>query len=124
VTMAGKSRIVSSIPGYDVIWDIAADGRLLRSHVSISAGQMVVSPSNGPERNVSALTWANVGALSAFTDSGISPDYTVFFRRLDGSAAVEIGEGQGIGCIPDAKYAIAFLPSQPSKLRIRLGPGK
>jgi eukaryotic-like serine/threonine-protein kinase len=124
VTMAGKSRSVSNIPGYDVVWDIAADGRLLRSHESISAVQIVASPSSGPERDVSALTWASYGALSSdaktvvFTESGVGPDYVVFFRRLDGSAAVEIGEGQGIGATPDAKYAIAFLPSQPTKLRI------
>jgi eukaryotic-like serine/threonine-protein kinase len=34
------------------------------------------------------------------------------------SAAVEIGEGQAIGVTPDGKYAIAFLPSQPTKLRV------
>lgn len=124
ITITGKSRIVSNVPGYDVVWDIAADGRLLRSNERINAAQIVASPSSGPERDVSALTWASYGALSAdaktvvFTESGVAPDYVVFFRRLDGSAAVELGDGQAIGCTPDAKYAIAFLPSQPTKLRI------
>jgi hypothetical protein len=31
---------------------------------------------------------------------------------------VEIGDGQAIGVTPDGKYAIAFLPSQPTKLRV------
>lgn len=31
---------------------------------------------------------------------------------------MEIGEGQAIGITPDGKYAIAFLPSQPSMLRV------
>jgi len=126
VTLAGKSRVVSHFRGYDVVWDIAADGRLLMSAESIDAAQIVASPANAPERDVSALGYATYGALSAdgksivFGESGkaASRDYLVFFQRLDGSAAVEIGEGQAIGVTPDGKYAIAFLPSQPTKLRV------
>jgi Tol biopolymer transport system component len=126
VTPAGKSRVVSHFPGYNAVWDIAADGRLLMSDESIDAIQMVASPANSPEHNVSALGYATYGALSAdgksivFGESGKAAghDYMVFFRRLDGSAAVEIGEGQAIGVTPDGKYAIAFLPSQPTKLRV------
>ena len=126
VTPAGKSRVVSHVPGYSVVWDIAADGRLLMSNESISAAQMVASPPSAPERDVSAMGWATYGALSAdgrtilFGESGYATggDYLVFFRRLDGSEAVEIGEGQAIGVTPDGKYAIAFLPRQPTKLRV------
>jgi eukaryotic-like serine/threonine-protein kinase len=126
VTPAGKSRVVSRFPGYSVVWDIAADGRMLLSNESINAAQMVASPPNAPERDVSAMGWATYGALSAdgktvlFGEEGYATggDYLVFFRRLDGSAAVEIGEGSAIGVTPDGKYAIAFLPSQPTKLRV------
>ena len=126
VTPGGKSRVVSQSHGYNVVWDIAADGRLLMSEDSINAAQIVASPANGPERDVSALAYATYGALSddgksiVFGESGKAAgrDYLVFFRRLDGSAAVEIGEGQAIGVTPDGKYAIAFLPSQPTKLRV------
>ena len=121
VTPAGKSRVVSNFPGYSAVWDIAANGRVLISDESIEAAQMVASPANAPERDASALGWASYGALSAdgksvaFGEFGSTAgnDYLVFFRRLDGSAAVEIGEGQAIGVTPDGKYAIAFLPSQP-----------
>jgi hypothetical protein len=44
---------------------IAADGRLLMSDESIDAAQMVASPANSPEREVSALGYATYGALSA-----------------------------------------------------------
>jgi len=126
VTPAGKSRVVFQIPGYSEVWDMAADGRLLLSQQTIRGAQMVASPPNTPERDVSALGWAAYGALStdgksiAFNEAGseAGQDYLVFFRRLDGSEAVEIGEGQSIGITPDGKYAIAFLPSQPSKLRV------
>jgi Tol biopolymer transport system component len=126
VTLSGKSRMVFMVPGYSVVWDVAADGRLLMSNESISGAQMVASPSNSPERDVSALGWGTYGVLSAdgktvvFGEVGPASgnDYLVFFRRLDGSAAVEIGEGSCIGATPDGRYAIAFLPSQPTKLRI------
>jgi eukaryotic-like serine/threonine-protein kinase len=126
VTPSGKSKRVFNVPGYSVVWDIAADGRLLLSHESISGAQMVASPASAPERDVSMLGWATYGALSAdgkiivFGEVGTASgrDYLVFFRRLDGSAAVEIGEGSCIGATPDGRYAIAFLPSQPTKLRI------
>jgi eukaryotic-like serine/threonine-protein kinase len=126
VTPAGKSRVVFQVPGYSDLWDIAEDGRLLMSQYIIGAAQMVASPPNAPERDVSALGWAADGALSAdgksiaFSEVGgaAGKDYLVFFRRLDGSEAVEIGEGQAIGITPDGKYVIAFLPSQPSKLRV------
>jgi len=126
VTTSGKSRIVFNVPGYSVVWDIAADGRLLLSHESISGAQMVASPTSTPERDVSVLGWATYGALSAdgkiivFGEVGTAAgdDYLVFFRHLDGSAAAEIGEGSCIGATPDGRYAIAFLPSQPTKLRI------
>jgi hypothetical protein len=117
---------VSHFPGYNAVWDIAADGRLLMSDERIDAAQMVASPANSPERDVSAVGYATYGALSAdgksivFGESGKAAghDYMVFYRRLDGSAAVEIGEGQAIGVTPDGKYAIAFLPSQPTNLRV------
>jgi len=126
VSPTGKSRVVSDTPGYTIVWDITTDGRLLVTHETIGAAQMVASPASGQERDVSVLGYATYGALSAdgktivFGESGNAAghDYLVLFRHLDGSAAVEIGEGQAIGVTPDGRYAIAFLPSQPTKLRV------
>ena len=126
VTPAGKSQLAFNFPGRSFVWDIASDGRLLMSNEGIDNAQIVASPANAPERDVSALGYATYGALSAdgksivFSESGTAAghDYLVFFRRLDGSPAVELGEGQAIGVTPDGKYAIAFLPSQPTKLRV------
>ncbi|MCU1271341.1 MAG: serine/threonine protein kinase [Acidobacteriaceae bacterium] len=126
VTPGGKIRKVFNVPGDATVWDIAADGRLLFSHESIGSAQVVASPANAPERNVSVLgfgTWGSVssdGKAIAFTESGhgIPEDYLVFFRRLDGSSAVEIGEGNTIGMTPNGRQVVALVPSQPTKLRI------
>src|SRR5262249_52838439 len=126
VTPAGKLRKVFEVPGDTAVWDIAGDGRLLFAHDTITSAEMVASPASAPERNVSVLGYALFGAISsdgkamAFTESGhgIPGDYLVFYRRLDGAQAVEIGEGTCHGLTPDGKFVVAHVPSQPTKLRI------
>ena len=126
VTLKGKSRKILQVPGDSCVWDLASDGRLLFSNDSVSSAQLVASPASASERNVSVLGFATYGAISddgtsvAFSESGhgIPNDYVVFFRRLDGSPAVELGEGGAIGMTPNGKYVVALVPSQPTKLRI------
>ncbi len=126
VTLDGKARKIFAVPGDVTVWDIAADGRLLFTHEIIGSAQLVASPATTPERNVDVLGHGVNGAISwdgktvAFTESGpgTGDDYLVFFRHLDGSAAVELGEGSIMGMTPDGKDVIALVPSQPTKLRV------
>ena len=126
VTLDGKARSVFGVPGDVTVWDVAPDGRLLLTHEIIGSAQLVASPANAPERNVTVLGHGVNGAISAdgktvaFTESGpgAPDDYLVFSRRLDDSAPVELGEGSIIGLTPDGKYVVALVPSQPTKLRI------
>ena len=126
VTLGGKTRRIFGVPGDITLWDIAAGGRLLFTHEDIDSVQLVASPSTALERDVTVLGHAVNGAISsdgkavAFTESGAGApdDYLVFFRRLDGSAAVELGEGSIIGMTPDGKDVVALVPSQPTKLRV------
>jgi eukaryotic-like serine/threonine-protein kinase len=126
VKLNGKQRQVFAVPDDTTVWDIAADGRLLFSHEKMAAAQIVASPTNTAEHDVSVMGFGIDGSLSedgkaiAFSEAGaaVSVDYSVFFRRLDGAAAVEIGEGDTIGISPDGKYVVALVPSQPTKLRI------
>jgi len=133
VTPDGKSRNILDVPGELVIWDVADGGRLLVSNETMLVAQFVASPATEPERNVSELGYGTFGVVSpdgkavAFTESGhgTPEDYLVLFRRLDGSAGVEIGEGGAKGMTPDGKYVVAAVPSQPGKLRILpTGPGE
>jgi eukaryotic-like serine/threonine-protein kinase len=126
ITPDGHAREVFHMPGDAVVWDIASNGQVLISSEVVGSAEMVASPSAGPERNVSVLGWGIFGAVSAdgkavvLTEAGkgVPDDYLIFFRRSDGSAAVEIGEGLTLGITPDGAYAIALVPSQPTKLRI------
>ena len=126
ITLGGKARKIFAVPGDITVWDIGPGGRLLFTHEDIDSVQLVASPAMAPERNVTVLGHAVNGALSsdgksiAFTESGggAPDDYLVFFRRLDGSAAVELGEGSILGMSPDGKQVVALVPSQRTKLRI------
>jgi Tol biopolymer transport system component len=126
VTLQGRERRILQVPGDTVVWDIASNGRLLFSHENMTGAQMVASPSNSPERNVSVLGFGIFGALSSdgkavsFTESGhgVPTDYLVFFRRLDAATSVELGEGTVMGITPDGKFVVASVPSQPTELRI------
>jgi len=126
VTLQGKERKILQVPGDTVVWDIASNGHLLFSHENMTGAQMVASPSDSPEHNVSVLGFGIFGALSSdgkvvsFTESGhgVPTDYSVFFRRLDAAASIELGEGTVMGITPDGKYVVASVPSQPTQLRI------
>jgi serine/threonine protein kinase len=126
VTKEAKSRKIFEVPGDVTIWDSSPDGRLLFTHEIVGSAQLVASPAAASEINVSVLGYGMYGSISsdgksvAFTEAGhgTPDDYSVFYRRLDGSAAIEIGEGTAIGMTPDAKHVVALVPSQPTKLRV------
>jgi eukaryotic-like serine/threonine-protein kinase len=126
VTPSGARRTIIQMPGDATVCDMADDGRLLFSHEMVSAAQFVATPRMA-ERDVSVLGFGMWGALSddaqtlAFTEAGpvgASSGYLVFVRRLDGSPAVEIGEGATLGITPDGKTVVALMPGQPTKIRV------
>jgi dipeptidyl aminopeptidase/acylaminoacyl peptidase len=107
VTPGAKLRKVFEVPGDTTVWDVGADGRLLFTLGTETSAQMVASPVDAPERNVSVLGFATFGAIStdgkavAFTESGLGvpDDYLVLHRRLD--AAIR-GDWRGQLLRPDA----------------------
>jgi eukaryotic-like serine/threonine-protein kinase len=125
VTPGGTRRTIAHVPGDVAVCDIADDGRLLFSHETVGAAQVVASPGTA-ERDVSVLGFGMWGALSddgrtlAFSEEGPvgGGGYLVFVRRLDGSPAIEIGEGTTLGITPDGKAVVALVPGQPTTLRV------
>jgi Tol biopolymer transport system component len=125
VTPGGTRRTIAHVPGDVVVCDIADDGRLLFSHETVGAAQFVAPPGTA-ERDMSVLGFGMWGALSddgrtlAFTEAGPvgGSGYLVFVRRLDGSPAIEIGDGTTLGITPDGKTVVALVPGQPTTLRV------
>jgi eukaryotic-like serine/threonine-protein kinase len=125
VTPGGTRRTIAHVPGDVAVCDIADDGRLLFSHETVGAAQFVASPGT-EERDVSVLGFGMWGALSddgrtlAFSEEGPvgGSGYLVFVRRLDGSPAIEIGDGTTLGITPDGKAVVALVPGQPTTFRV------
>ena len=96
-SLSGKSRLVWNAPG-GFIQDIARDGRVLCS-VNSSRREIVgFSAGDKGERNLTWLNWSFPKGIAAdgktvlFEEQNIQPQ-GVYLRKLDGSAAVRIGEG-------------------------------
>jgi serine/threonine protein kinase len=61
------------------------------------------------------------------TAQGSGPNYHIYFRRADGSANVQLGEGNGAGISFDGKLIVALIPSDEAQNKLLLyptGPGE
>jgi Tol biopolymer transport system component len=74
---------------------------------------------------MSALDWSratilsNDGKMLIFTEEGEGggPGYSVFLRKLDGSAPTRLGEGEGLALSPDGKWVLtAVVRASPLEL--------
>ncbi len=115
VTPAGRERSVLSTPGALTLQDVSRDGRALLAEMNVRLGFYGVSPGEAKERDLSGFEWSWGPRLSAdaksifFTEQGEAggPGYSVYLGKLDGSAAVRLGEGAGLAISPDGKWVLA-----------------
>ena len=115
VTPAGRQRPVLTTPGGLVLQDISRDGRVLLIQESARIGFFALLPGQTRERDLSGLEWSYSPFLSddastaVFTEQGEAggPGYSVYLRKLDGSAAVRLGSGQALAISPDGKWVLA-----------------
>jgi Tol biopolymer transport system component/predicted Ser/Thr protein kinase len=121
-SLSGKSRLVWNSPGGS-IRDIARDGRLLCS-VNSSRREIVgFSAGDKGERNLTWLNWsfpkdiASDGKTVLFEEQNIQPQ-GVYLRKLDGSAAVRIGEGGSWGFSPDGRWVLTIRDDQSGQFTL------
>ena len=115
VTPAGRQRPVLTTPGGLVLQDISRDGRVLLTQESARSGFFALLPGQTRERDLSGLEWSYNPILSddastvVFTEQGEAggAGYSVYLRKLDGSAAVRLGAGIAQAISPDGKWVLA-----------------
>jgi Tol biopolymer transport system component len=115
VTLSGKQRVVTRVPGCLTIHDISRDGRVLLSHDAETVGFLASASGEGKERDLSWLDYGNPSDISPdgktviFFESGEGggQGYSVYLRKTDGSPAVRLGEGAGANLSPDGKWVAA-----------------
>jgi Tol biopolymer transport system component len=118
VTLSGKVRTITNVPGGMWLEDVRNGAALMVTHQR-RIGIRGMPPGGKEERE---LGWWGWSVLSDLTPDGRKvlyeeagdgggPSYTVFVRDTDGSPPVRIGEGVGLAISPDAKWVI----TQPAK---------
>jgi dipeptidyl aminopeptidase/acylaminoacyl peptidase len=96
------------------------------SKESWRSGIQFRGPGDAKERDLSWLDYALLRDLStdgkeiSFDDWGLASGASglAFLRKTDGSPVVRLGEGTGLGLSPDAKWALAMVPSTPAQLML------
>jgi eukaryotic-like serine/threonine-protein kinase len=132
VDLAGRKRIVASLPVGMIVHDVSPDGRLLAERYHAQPGILALAPGESHERS---LSWFDQSSLAGLSDDGQlilfneAGDATGgaaahYVRKIDGSPAVKLGEGPALALSPDGKWVIARQPdTKTTLLLVPTGPG-
>ena len=118
VTLSGKVRTITNVPGGMWLEDVRNGLALMVTHQR-RIGIRGMPPDGKEERELGWFGWSIPSDLTPdgrkvlFDEEGDGggPNYTVFLRDTDGSPPVRIGEGVSLAISPDAKWVI----TQPAK---------
>jgi Tol biopolymer transport system component len=113
VTLSGKVRTITNVPGGVWIQDLRSGTALMVTH-QVRIRIRGTAPGGKEERELGWFGWSVVRDLSRdgrkvlFDEEGDGggPNYTVFLRDTDGSPAARIGEGDAMAISPDGKWVI------------------
>jgi eukaryotic-like serine/threonine-protein kinase len=131
VTPEGKTREISRVPGGMNLHDVSRDGKVLVDHRANYAGILGRIAGESQERALSWLDYSFLRDLSSdgstllFDEEGEGGGlaYSVYVRKIDGSAAIRLGDGVAQALSPDGKWALTMTLT-PSKLHLQpTGPG-
>ena len=126
VTLSGKLRVVTRVPGGLKLHDIAKSGKVLLTRESPRVGILGMLQGDTRERDMSFLDYSFAADLSSdarlllFDEEGEAggANYTVFLRKSDRSPVVRLGEGNALALSPDGKWALSILPVPNSPFRL------
>ena len=134
VDLSGKQRFLAQAPGWIVMQDVAADGRVLLSTVNSRLGIRYIDFDHSTERD---LAWLDASMLSEISNDaksllfaelsyGEGRNAAIYLRKTDGSAAVRLGYGNRPSLSPDGKWVVC-IHREPGRSRLMLlptGPGE
>jgi tRNA A-37 threonylcarbamoyl transferase component Bud32/Tol biopolymer transport system component len=131
VTLSGKEREITNVPGGMWLQDIRNGDVLTIAH-QIRIGIKGTAPGKTEEKELGWLGWGIARDISwdgtkiIFEEEGDGggPDYTVFLRNTDGSPPVKIGQGLGLAISPDMKWVITKPNKTGSLFLVPTGAGE
>ena len=136
VNLKGHQRTILRSGVRLVLQDVSKTGHALLTEENVRFGIVGLSSDSNREMDLGWLDYSHLtGDLSPDGDSilfseqgeGAGPNYSACLRRLDGSAAIRLGEGMPTSLSSDKKWVLSVLPDSTGKVgRIVLlptGPG-
>jgi eukaryotic-like serine/threonine-protein kinase len=113
VTLAGKIRTITNVPGGMWLEDLRNGNALMLAHQQ-RIGIRGKAAGAKEERELGWLGWSIIRDISEdgrrvlFVEEGDGggPNYTVFLRDTDGSPPLRISEGNALAVSPDAAWVI------------------
>ncbi|HEY6928833.1 MAG TPA: protein kinase [Thermoanaerobaculia bacterium] len=122
VTLSGKLRVVTRVPGGLKLHDIAKGGHVLLTRESPRVGILGMLAGDTRERDMSWLDYSFAADLAPdgktllFDEEGEAggANYTVYVRKSDRSPVVRLGEGNALALSPDGKWALSIMPAANS----------
>jgi eukaryotic-like serine/threonine-protein kinase len=125
VTLSGKQRLIYRVDGSLHILDSTPEGRVLVADENERQEMMGRGPGESADRDLSWFDWSLChditpdGKWALFTEGGEGggPAYSVYYRNLDGSPGIRLGDGGGMAISPDGKWVLS---ADPHKLPAQL----
>ena len=119
-----EARALYRAPGFPYLSDVAPSGDALVLHVSPRMRLEMGTRGQAQVRNLAWLDWSLVqdmtpdGRRVLIDESGPGAGTTVamYLRDTDGSPAVRLGDGYGIGFSPDGRWALGIEPTRHDAL--------
>jgi len=130
VTLSGRERLVSAMPGTLTLLDVSRDRRVLLTRASWRRELVAFSTDQNKESDLSWLDYSYPADISEdgktllFDEEGEAGGswkgngfaYSVYIRKTNGSPAVRLGEGTALALSPDQKWVIAQPLGTPAQL--------
>jgi eukaryotic-like serine/threonine-protein kinase len=131
VTLAGKIRPITNVPGGVWLQDMRNGAALVVTHQQ-RIGIRGLAPGGKEEHELGWFGWSLVRDISrdghkiVFEEEGNGggPNYTVFLRDTDGSPPARIGEGNAEAISPDSKWVITRAAKGGPLLLVPTGAGE
>jgi eukaryotic-like serine/threonine-protein kinase len=134
VDLSGKQRFLAQAPGWIVMQDVAADGRVLLTTVNSRLGIRYLDFDHPNERDLAWLDASVIDEISSDAKSllfqelsyGEGRNTAIYLRKTDGSAAVRLGYGNQPALSPDGKWVVCIRrdTARSRLMMLPTGPGE
>ncbi len=126
VSLSGRERALTRLPGFFNLHDVRRDGGALIAHDDRRRGMIDLTAGETKERDLALFDISLPADISAdgktllFYEGGaaVRGNYAVYIRQTDGSPATDLGSGRAFALSPDGKWALSSDPTKPTQLTL------